>query len=92
MPQWREASRLFGLADVAVAARGGTDRRAVDGALAPLLAGARLTFLDAPLLDVSSSQARERASRGEPPADLVGAPVAEYIATHRLYQPEALAG
>ena len=47
---------------------------------------------DAPLLDVSSSQARECALAGEPLADLVGAPVAEYIAAHGLYRAGTLAG
>jgi nicotinic acid mononucleotide adenylyltransferase len=42
-------------------------------------------FLDAPLLDVSSSAVRERASAGEPIEQLVGAPIASYIAEHGLY-------
>jgi nicotinate-nucleotide adenylyltransferase len=85
IPGWREPVRLFELADVAVAARPGTDRAAVSEALAPLLGGARLEFLHAPMLDISSSQARERAARGEPLEDLVGARVASYISEHGLY-------
>jgi nicotinate-nucleotide adenylyltransferase len=86
IPGWREPLALFELADVAVAAREGTDREAVAGALAPLLGGARLEFLRAPMLDVSSSQARERAARGEDLEDLVGARVARYISEHGLYR------
>jgi nicotinate-nucleotide adenylyltransferase len=91
MPTWREARALFELADIAVAARTGTDRAAVQEALAPLIGGAKLTFLSAPTLDISSSQARERASRGEPLADLLGAPVADYVAGHGLYRAGARA-
>jgi nicotinate-nucleotide adenylyltransferase len=83
---WREPMALFELADIAVAARPGTDRRVVTRALAPLLGGARLEFLHAPMLDISSSQARDRAARGEDVEELVGPRVARYIAEHRLYR------
>jgi nicotinate-nucleotide adenylyltransferase len=43
------------------------------------------TFLDMPLMEVSSSLVRERAARGEPVEDLVGEAVAAYISEHRLY-------
>jgi nicotinate-nucleotide adenylyltransferase len=86
IPGWREPMALFELADVAVAAREGTDREAVADALAPLLGGARLEFLHAPMLDISSSQARARAARGEPIVDLVGPRVARYVSEHRLYR------
>ena|SRR5437660_702393 len=89
IPGWREPMSLFELADVAVAARAGTDRTAVTEALAPLLGAARLEFLHAPMLDISSSQARERAARGEPLEDLVGARVAGYISEHGLYREDA---
>jgi nicotinate-nucleotide adenylyltransferase len=89
IPDWREPMALFELADVAVAARAGTDRTAVTEALAPVLGGARLEFLHAPMLDISSSQARERAARGEPLEDLVGARVAGYISEHGLYREDA---
>jgi len=38
-----------------------------------------------PVVDVSSSQARERAAAGGPLAPLVGVSVAAYIAEHGLY-------
>jgi nicotinic acid mononucleotide adenylyltransferase len=44
------------------------------------------------LLDVSSSHARERASRGEPLSGLLGAPVADYVAAHGLYREGARTG
>jgi nicotinate-nucleotide adenylyltransferase len=86
MPSWREPRALFELADIAVASREGTDRDAAKEALAPLLGGGRMEFLRAPVLDISSSQARRRAARGEPLADLVGEPVAQYVAAHGLYR------
>jgi nicotinate-nucleotide adenylyltransferase len=86
MSGWREPMALFELADVAVAARPGTDQAAVTQTLAPLLGGARLQFLRAPMLDISSSQARDRAARGEDVEELVGPRVARYIAEHRLYR------
>ena len=89
MPSWRESMALFELADVAVAARAGTDRSAVVRALEPLRGGARIEFLNAPMLDISASQARERAARGEDLDELVGPRVARYVAEHRLYiEPE----
>jgi nicotinate-nucleotide adenylyltransferase len=85
VPAWHEAPRLLGLAELAVAARPGSDRRGVLDALAPLGGSARVRFLDAPLVDASSSSARERAAAGEPIEQLVGPRVARYMAEHGLY-------
>jgi nicotinate-nucleotide adenylyltransferase len=86
MPTWHEPRRLFGLAELAVAARTGTDRRDVLDAIAPLAPPQpRVRFLHSPLIEVSSSLVRERASRGEPLRELVGPDVAAYIAEHELY-------
>ncbi len=41
--------------------------------------------VDGPLVDVSSSDIRERAARGEPISGLVPHAVSDYIATNRLY-------
>jgi nicotinate-nucleotide adenylyltransferase len=90
---WREPERLLELAGLAVAAREGSPRREVLEALEGLLperarpgAGtASVRFLAMGEVAVSSSQVRERVSRGEPVEDLVGAGVAAYIAEHRLY-------
>jgi nicotinate-nucleotide adenylyltransferase len=57
----------------------------VRAALAPLGDPARVRFLDAPLLEVSSSAVRERAAAAEPIEQLVGDGVAGYIAEHGLY-------
>ena len=43
--------------------------------------------VDGPLLDISSSDIRLRAARGEPLSGLVPSPVANYISTKGLYRP-----
>jgi nicotinate-nucleotide adenylyltransferase len=45
-----------------------------------------IRFLDLPVIDVSSSAARQRVASGEPIEDLVGADVAAYIAERGLYR------
>jgi nicotinate-nucleotide adenylyltransferase len=99
LPAWREPARLLALADLAVAARTGSDREGVletvTGLLAAGLPGAsgdgraRIRFLDMPAIEVSSSMARERAARGDPIDDLVGGAVASYIHEHGLYAKRA---
>jgi nicotinate-nucleotide adenylyltransferase len=85
LPSWHEPLELLELARIAVAERPGSDRSAVLEAVASLGGTERLHFLDAPLIDVSSSRAREQAAAGEPIERLVGADVAEYVAEHALY-------
>jgi nicotinate-nucleotide adenylyltransferase len=85
VPAWHEAPELLALADLAVAARPGSDRRGLLDALAPLGDSSRVRFLDAPLVDASSSSVRARAAAAEPLEQLVGPAVAAYIAEHGLY-------
>jgi nicotinate-nucleotide adenylyltransferase len=85
LPSWHEPLELLELATLAVAERPGSDRGVVLEALASLSGLERVRFLDAPLIDVSSSRAREQAAAGEPIERLVGADVAEYVAEHALY-------
>jgi nicotinate-nucleotide adenylyltransferase len=86
LPAWREPLRLLELAEVAVAARSGIERRSVREALSALApADERVRFLNAPLVDVSSSLVRERAAAQQPLEALVGARVAEYIVEHGVY-------
>ncbi len=89
LPRWRSPGELLGLAHLAVAGRGPGTREQVLAALAQLPAEqgrAQVSFLEMSPLDVSSSQVRERVARGEPVGDLVGEPVARYIAEQRLYR------
>jgi nicotinate-nucleotide adenylyltransferase len=85
LPAWREPEQVLALAEFAVAARAGTEREAVLESLAELGRAADLRFLTTPLLEVSSSMARERVAAGEPVEDLVGSAVAGYIAANELY-------
>jgi nicotinate-nucleotide adenylyltransferase len=101
LPSWREPLRLLALADLAVALRAGTGADEVRDALAPLLADRssaeprpadgqpsreHLRFLDMPLIDVSSSQVRDRIRRGDPVEELLGPGVVSYISEHDLYR------
>jgi nicotinate-nucleotide adenylyltransferase len=88
LPSWREPRELLELADLAVAARPGTDRGRVLEAVESVERGepASLRFLEMPPIDVSSSMVRERAAAGEPIEELVGAELARYIADHGLYR------
>jgi nicotinate-nucleotide adenylyltransferase len=85
LPTWCEPERLLELATLAVAARAGSDRLSVLEPLATLQGASRIEFLHSPIVEVSSSLARERAAAGEPIDDLVGGAVADYIAEHGLY-------
>jgi nicotinate-nucleotide adenylyltransferase len=104
LPSWRRPARVFELADLAVGARSGSTREQVLESIAevsaPSGAGARprggvlgsaVSFLDMPVVEISSSMARERVARGEPIEDLVGRGVARYVADHRLYEGRPLA-
>jgi nicotinate-nucleotide adenylyltransferase len=90
LPAWREPRTLVELARLAVAEREDAGRDDVLRALNPL--GARVTFLGMGMLEVSSSQVRERVRDREPIEDLVVPAVAEYIAEHGLYRAGTLAG
>jgi nicotinate-nucleotide adenylyltransferase len=98
LPAWREPGRVLELADLAVASREGTTRAEVLRSLqsigsseagAPRADGRdrrRVRFLEMPVIDVSSSEARQRVARGEPIEDLVGSDVAGYVAEQGLYR------
>lgn len=90
LASWREPRELVGLAELAVAARGGAAREQVQGALAPLLDSSdgrlRVRFLDMPEIDVSASEVRRRIAGHESVAGLVDPAVERYIAEHRLYE------
>jgi len=92
LPAWREPAKLLALADLAVAARAGTQRLDVLDAVAPLSGAAGVKFLHTPVMEISSSMARERAAKGEPIDDLVGGAVARYIEGHSLYRSGTEAG
>ncbi len=79
---WRDWPELLQRLTLAVAGRAGQAPRAPT-ALAAV--PHRCVQLALPPLAITASQIRQRLADGRPVADLVGAPVARYIAQHRLY-------
>jgi nicotinate-nucleotide adenylyltransferase len=73
---WHEAVELSRLASFVVARRPGAEPEPV---------GSAIGILHMPVIDISSSLVRERVRRGLPVDELVGRPVASYIAEHGLY-------
>jgi nicotinate-nucleotide adenylyltransferase len=86
LPAWREPGRVLELANLAVAERAGTDRAEVLDSLRPLGAAEHVSFMSMPIVDVSSSEVRLRASRGEAIEQLVGRGLARYIEAQRFYR------
>jgi nicotinate-nucleotide adenylyltransferase len=90
---WRRPAQVLELADLAVAGRPGFAREGVldsvesIGGAPGVRPAEKVKFLDMPLSEISSSEARSRAARGEPIEHLVGQDVAAYIAEHGLYRP-----
>jgi nicotinate-nucleotide adenylyltransferase len=77
---WHRVEALMGLVTVAVAARPGP-WPATD----PRIAAAAVKTVPLPPIDLSATQLRERAARGETLDPWVAPAVARYIARHRLY-------
>ncbi len=80
---WRDWPELLSKVTLAVAARAGEDVR---GAAEVEAVPHRMQKLAMPAMQISSTQVREKASRGEDIRPLVGDAVAGYIARHRLYE------
>jgi nicotinate-nucleotide adenylyltransferase len=89
LPRWHEPQRLLELCKLAVAPRPGFaagDLEALEAELPGI--GGRVVRLRGPQLDISASDIRRRAARGESLHSLVPAPVADYIEEYRLYREE----
>jgi nicotinate-nucleotide adenylyltransferase len=89
LPTWREPEVLVSLAGLAVAERKDERREDVSRALRPL--GADISFLDMPMVEISSSMVRERVHDGERIEGLVEPAVAAYIAEQGLYRTTVVA-
>jgi nicotinate-nucleotide adenylyltransferase len=89
LPQWREARALLEECELWVAARGGIEHAKALKILASLPVFFRRALRDRLLknrqLDISSTEIRARAQRGESNKGLVPDAVASYITRHRPY-------
>jgi nicotinate-nucleotide adenylyltransferase len=91
LPTWRQAADLVSACDeIGVMRRPGDSANlsALEGSLPGI--GSKVRFVDAPLLEIASSEIRRRASLGEPFRYYVPAAVHEYILRHRLYQSQTI--
>lgn len=79
---WRNAEELFELAQFVGCTRPGY---AMDVETLGNIPAERLTMIEIPALAISSTDCRERTSRGEPVWYLVPDGVVQYIAKHHLY-------
>jgi nicotinate-nucleotide adenylyltransferase len=77
---WKDSGELFELAHFVGVTRPG---HVLDGGGLP---ADRASLMEIPALAISSSDCRERVSRGEPVWYLVPDGVVQYIAKHRLYR------
>ena len=91
--QWREPRRLLALAEWIVVSRPGVSLLGLSGQLADPdrlslseTERGRIHALTSVHEDVSATLLRERLERGEPCADLLPAPVADFIRERHLYQ------
>jgi GTPase len=87
LPEWHEPSRLLNICFLVAVPRPGYSRpsvKALEGVLPAI--EKKVIFLDRPKVDISSTNVRELAARGESIDHLVPGKVAEYIRKNRLYQ------
>lgn len=85
LPHWHEPRRLIALATLAVAGRPGArpDIKEIEHDIPGL--STRVRWVDAPLVDLSSTQLRSMVRAGASLRYLVPDGVVEYIHQHRLY-------
>ena len=86
LPSWQEPEAILELASVAVAERAGARREEVRARLAGMDGADRISYIDVPRLDISSSELRRRVHEGRPLDYLVADRVADYIEQRRLYR------
>jgi nicotinate (nicotinamide) nucleotide adenylyltransferase len=87
--KWVDADELLGSVTFLTAVRGKTDRNRSRDIIRDIYtrhSDAAILLLNMEECDISSTDIRERVSRGEEITDLVPAEVADYIAEHKLYK------
>lgn len=84
---WKRIDELITLCTFLACMRPGEDvRRAKEEAQRWRARGADIRFMDAPLMEISSTAVRSRLAAGLPADDLLAPAVAEYIRAHGLYR------
>ena len=86
LPSWHEPESILELAQMAVAERAGARREEVRARLAGMRGAERISYIEVPRLDISSSALRRRVREGRPIDYLVADAVGDYIEQWRLYQ------
>lgn len=84
---WREPERIFELARIVVAGRGGSGSSSLESQIEYLedKFNARISKLDAPMLDISSNDIRRRVIHGQSIRYLLPDSVRDYIINHNIY-------
>ncbi len=85
LPKWRQPEEVVRLTRFLVSVRPGVKKAEVLAAL-PDVWEERVTFIEMPELDISSTYLRERLKVGSSVRYLLPCAVEEYILTHRLYR------
>ncbi len=86
LPRWREPARIIRMCRLGAVPRPGyslPDTNTLEAAMPGI--SQRLTVLDEPKSDVSATEVRQRAKRGESISHLVPEEVVEYIKRQKLY-------
>ena len=86
LPRWKEPARIIRMCRLVAFPRPGysvPDPRSLEKSIPGL--SRRLIIMEKPLMDISATEIREKASHGLSISDLVPEPVAEYIKKHKLY-------
>ncbi|HEY2255116.1 MAG TPA: nicotinate (nicotinamide) nucleotide adenylyltransferase [Variovorax sp.] len=89
LPSWHGFEQILSIAIISVADRAtpmGPTGGFESGTLASLVPGARFEKLQLPFMDISATEIRTRAARGEDLRGLVAPAVARYIDKHHLYR------
>jgi nicotinate-nucleotide adenylyltransferase len=86
LPNWHEPSRLISMCYLAAVPRPGWKKpglKALEGVLPGI--SKKVILLDKPRVDISATEIRETAAKGESVSHLVPKAVAEYIRKNKLY-------